>query len=201
MMRSMKPAVATLLLTLLSAPLAAQSVSDGALLVASPALEDPNFAKSVVLVLRHDENGTLGLVVNRATSVPPVQLFPEYSPALDGYAGTLFRGGPVAPTRVLFLVTGLAAAVVQGPELVEDLFVSGDAEQLPQLASLAEGPGGLRLYAGHAEWAPGQLDREVALGNFTVAPASVALVFGEPAAMWEQAAALQSGVVADAGRR
>lgn len=185
----------------IAAPAGAQTVQDGALLVAAPELEDPNFAHSVVLVLRHDDSGTLGLVLNRPTSLPPTQVFPELSPALDDFAGTLHRGGPVAPARVLYLVTGLAAAVVQGAEIIEDLFVSGDLDQLGQAMSLSAGGEGVRLYAGHAEWAAGQLERELAVGSFKLAPATIELVLGEPAVMWEQATALQGGVTADAPGR
>jgi putative transcriptional regulator len=197
----MRPALA-IILAAFAAPLAAQqTVTDGTLLVASPTLTDPNFARSVVLVLRHDDMATLGVVINRATALPPVRVFPEFSPALDGYSGTLYRGGPVAPARVLFLVTGLAAAVVQGPELLDDLYVSGDPDQLPELAALANGPDGLRLYAGHAEWDAGQLEEELAAGSWRVIPGTVDLVFGEAAAIWEQAAALDGEVVVDARGR
>lgn len=179
-----------------SAQAPAPQVRDGAVLVATPQITDPNFARSVVLVLRHDDNGTLGLVINRPTTLVPTEVFPELSPALDRYDGTLFRGGPVGAGRVLFLVTGLAAAVAQGPEILEDLFVSGDLEQLPDIARLAGGTAGLRLFAGHAEWQPGQLERELATGSWKIVPGSVELVFSEPASLWDRASATPDGVVA-----
>jgi len=201
MMPTMRSMLVLLCLTLLAPlPLVAQTLQDGALLVAAPELKDPNFSQSVVLVLRHDEDGTLGVVVNRITSLSPVRVFPEFSPALDGYGGMLYRGGPVSPARVLFLITGLAAAVVEGPELLEDLYVTGDAEQLPKLAALAEGPDGLRLYAGHAEWEGGQLEEEIATGSWRVIPGNVDLVFADPRALWKEASALGE-VVAAAGDR
>jgi putative transcriptional regulator len=201
MMPTMRPILAIILATL-AGPLAAQqTVTGGSLLVATNELVDPNFARSVVLVLRHDDMGTIGVVINRATSLSPVSVFPEFSPALDGYMGTLYRGGPVGPARVLFLITGLAAAVVQGPEVLDDVYLSGDPEDLPQLAALADGPQGLRLYAGHAEWEPGQLAKELAAGSWRVVPGNVDLVFGEAAAIWEQAASLDAEVVVDARGR
>lgn len=199
-MRILLAAMAAALVAGAPAPAAAQppvpAVRDGAALVASPELRDPNFARSVVLVLRHDDNGTLGLVINRLTTLVPIEVFPELSPALDAYPGKLFRGGPVGADRVLYLVTGLGAAVAQGPEILEDLFVSGDTEQLSQIASLAEGTSGLRLFAGHAEWQPGQLEREIAAGGWKVVPGTVELVFADPAGIWEQATSLREGVVA-----
>ena len=188
-----------IILAVLAGPVTAQqTIAAGSLLVASPSLADPNFMRSVVLVLRHDDMGTIGVVINRATSLTPVSVFPEFSPALDAYMGTLYRGGPVGPARVLFLITGLAAAVVQGPELLDDLYVSGDPDQLPELAALADGPSGLRLYAGHAEWESDQLEEEIAGGSWHVVPGDVDLVFGEATAIWEQAAALDTEVVVDA---
>jgi len=198
----MRSVLALMSLALLAAlPLSAQTLQDGALLVAAPELDDPNFSQSVVLVLRHDEDGTLGVVINRITSLPPVRVFPEFSPALDAYDGTLYRGGPISPARVLFLVTGLAAAVVQGPELVEDLYVSGDSEQLPELAALAEGQDGLRLYAGHAEWGAGQLAAEIEAGNWRVVPANVDLVFADPRVLWKEASLLGAEATAHAHDR
>lgn len=188
------------LLVALCAPAGAQTVPDGSLLVATPALDDPNFARAVVLVLRHDENGTLGVVINRATSLPPVEVFPEFSPVLDSYPGTLYRGGPIDATRVLFLATGLAGAAIEGGELLDRLFVSADPERLPELAALADGADGLRLYAGHAVWAPGQLAQEIATGSWRVIPGSADLVFSDPATLWEAASKMDSEIVARLSR-
>jgi putative transcriptional regulator len=184
------------LLAALAAPAGAQTVADGSLLVAQPALADPNFARSVVLVLRHDENGTLGVVINRVTSLAPVAVFPEFSPSLDDYPGTLYRGGPIDATRVLFLATGLAGAAIEGGEIIERLFVSADPERLPELAALADGTDGLRLYAGHAQWAPGQLAQEIATGSWRVVPGNADLVFSDPSKLWEAASDLGAELIA-----
>ena len=98
-----------------SATVHAQELGDGVLLIASPELADPNFSHAVVLVLQHGDNGTIGVVLNRLTSVAPAKVFPELQTGLGAYTGTLFRGGPVGPTRLVFLVRGLAAATVQRP--------------------------------------------------------------------------------------
>ena len=104
---------------LAAAPLSAQTISTGTLLVASPQLTDVNFARSVVLVLQNDENGAVGVVLNRPTNLVPATVFPELAEGIGTYDGRLFRGGPIAPTRVLYLVRGLAAATVTGPEVVD----------------------------------------------------------------------------------
>ena len=181
--------------------LAADSVDDGTLLVASPDLKDPNFSHTVVLLLRHDDSATLGVVINRPTSLDPAKVFPELSD-LGGYSGKLYRGGPVEATRVLFLVRGLAAATVQGPEIVDKVFLSGNAESLPDLARLADGPADLRIYAGHAVWSTAQLAREIQQGAWRALPGTAELVFhAEPAALWDELAPPGSGVTADTGAR
>jgi putative transcriptional regulator len=177
----------------------AQAIQDGALLIASTELKDPNFSRSVVLVLRHDDNGTIGVVVNRLTTLEPAKVFPELAADVGAYTGTLYRGGPVSPARLLFLVRGLAAATVQGPEVVEKVFLTGDAESLPGIARLADGTNELRMYAGHAEWVAGQLQSEIAEGAWRMIPGTADLVFHTaPSRLWEELAGRGGEVVADA---
>ena len=168
-------------------PAGAQTISNGTLLVASPALTDVNFAHAVVLVLQHDENGTVGVVLNRPTSLVPSTVFPELMEGIGTYAGHLFRGGPVAPTRILYLVRGLAAATVSGPEVLDKVFLSIDDASLPDMVRLADGTNELRLYAGHATWAPGQLQAEIGAGGWQVLLATPDLVFDEdPSDLWQK---------------
>lgn len=188
-------------LTLLAVSAGAQTLETGALLVSSPALADPNFSQSVVLVLRHDDNGTIGVVVNRVTSLEPTEVFGELDGLLERYEGRLYRGGPVAPTQLLFLVHGLAAAVVDGPAIVDNIFVSGNPQLLPDMAALAENEQGLRLYAGHAEWGPGQLAAEIEIGSWLVVPGSAELVFHpDPRRLWREALGRTAEAVAAAPR-
>lgn len=168
-------------------PLAAQSIGSGTLLVASPELIEPSFARAVVLVLRHDDNGTLGVVVNRPTNLEPAKIFPELAPGVGSYDGRLFRGGPISPTQLLFLVRGLAAATVSGPEVLDKVFLSIDPESLPDMTRLAAGSDELRLYAGHAAWVPGQLEAEIGAGGWEVLAGSADLVFHtDPGSLWTE---------------
>jgi putative transcriptional regulator len=170
---------------LAAAPLSAQTISTGTLLVASPQLTDVNFARSVVLVLQNDENGAVGVVLNRPTNLVPATVFPELAEGIGTYDGHLFRGGPIAPTRVLYLVRGLAAATVTGPEVVDKVFLSIDDASLPDMVRLADGTDDLRLYAGHAAWVPGQLQAEINAGGWQVLLATPELVFDEdPGTLW-----------------
>ena len=170
-----------------AAPSAAQTLTTGTLLVASPELADPNFARSVILVLRHDDEGTIGVVLNRPTNLVPATIFPELSDDIGGYQGSLFRGGPIAPTRLLYIVRGLAAATVSGPEVLDKVFLSIDDESLPDMVRLADGTNELRLYAGHAAWVPGQLQAEINAGGWQLLPGSPELVFhADPGGLWTE---------------
>lgn len=184
-------------------PSLAQSIANGTLLVASPELADPNFARTVVLVLRHDDDGTIGIIVNRPTNLVPATVFPELAAGIGGYTGRLFRGGPIAATRVLYLVRGLAAATVNGPEVLDKVFLSIDDESLPDMTRLADGVNDLRLFAGHAAWVRGQLQNEVNAGGWQVLAGSAELVFhADPGSLWSELEGRGSGganVVAAAG--
>jgi putative transcriptional regulator len=172
---------------LAAAPLDAQTIGNGTLLVASPDLTDVNFAHAVVLVLRHDENGTVGVVLNRPTNLVPATVFPELVESFGSYDGLLFRGGPIAPTRLIYLVRGLAAATVTGPEVLDKVFLSIDDGALPDMVRLADGANELRLYAGHAAWVPGQLQAEIGAGGWQILLGTSELVFDEdPGKLWTE---------------
>ena len=166
---------------------AAQDVASGTLLVAAPALSDPNFARTVLLVLRSDENGALAVVLNHPTNLEPGVVFPELAEGVGTYDGRLFRGGPVSPTQLLFLVRGLAAATVNGPEVLDKVFLSIDADSLAEMTRLADGTDELRVYAGHAAWAPGQLEAEIREGGWQTVPGTADLVFAtDPGELWNE---------------
>lgn len=175
-------------------------VENGSLLVAHEELVDAAFSETVVLVLRHDEVGTVGLIINRPTSLAAGDVFPELAEPLESYQGRLYRGGPSQPTRTVGLVQGLAAVVVQGPEIVDRVFLSVDSAEFGNLVRVAKDESALRIFAGHAEWAPGQIDNEVARGVWHVVRGSAALIFSaDPSALWQEATVLATGgVVADA---
>jgi putative transcriptional regulator len=178
-------AAAALACGLAAAHADAQTVGNGTLLVASPQLTDVNFARAVVLILQNDQNGTIGVMLNRPTSLVPATVFPELAENLGGYEGRLFRGGPVAPTRLLYIVRGLAAATVTGPEVLDKVFLSIEDSALPDMVRLADGTKELRLYAGHATWAPGQLQAEIGAGGWQVLLGTEELVFDEdPGSLW-----------------
>ncbi len=143
----------------------------GSALVAAPALQDPNFHRTVVLVIDHGAAGTLGVVLNRPSDVAVHEVLPSWGPHAT-VPRALFVGGPVQQ-RAALCVAALPAGVdaehtesmtrVRGPLALIDL----DAD--PDL--LAPRLRGLRVFAGYAGWEPGQLAREINHGDWVVVPA------------------------------
>jgi putative transcriptional regulator len=152
----------------------------GRLLVASPALRDPNFHRSVVLVAEHGEGGAMGVVLNR----PSEALAAEAVPALADVVrpdDVVFAGGPVEPQAVIVL------AQFEDPEdaatvVFEDVgFVRGDADPDFLHGSTRHA----RLFAGYAGWGPGQLEAELEEEAWITEPPLVGDVFGdEPHELW-----------------
>ena len=140
------------------------------LLVASPELEEPNFRRTVVYVLAHDDDGALGVVVNRPGKLPAAAALPNWAehaaePAL------LFQGGPVEPGGVIGLGRSPDGAVVPL-----------DLSEQPSDVGAA---GPVRLFAGYAGWGAGQLDHELAMSGWIVVDACADDVSSdEPAQLW-----------------
>ncbi|MET9221614.1 YqgE/AlgH family protein [Streptomyces sp. NPDC003300] len=143
----------------------------GRLLVATPALADPNFDRAVVLLLDHDAEGSLGVVLNRPTPVGVGDVLLPWAP-LAGAPPVVFQGGPVS------LDSALGLAVVPGDVCEgEDADPLGwrrvhgaiglvDLEAPPEL--LAAELGSLRIFAGYSGWGPGQLEKELVGGAWYV---------------------------------
>jgi putative transcriptional regulator len=138
----------------------------GQLLIAGPTLVDPNFARSVVLILEHSEEGAMGLVLNRPVEATVDEAAPELADVVDGEQ-LLFQGGPVQPSGVIVLAEfadpdDAAMLVVDG---VGPLAASAD------LATVEIVDGRSRAFAGHAGWGPGQLESELERDDWIVEPA------------------------------
>ena len=148
----------------------------GLLLVAAPTLEDP-FDRAVILLLEHDESGTLGVVLNQPTTLDVGSVLPGWRDHLTGTTH-LFQGGPVALDSALGLAALDSALLLQedvrevdepegfrrvvGALGIIDLDTPADA-LMPHLQAL-------RIYAGYAGWAPGQLEDELERGSWAVVP-------------------------------
>jgi putative transcriptional regulator len=186
---------------LLATAAEAQAPGAGMLLVAAPELDDPNFAESVVLLVYHDDNGSLGIFVNRPTNLRPSRVFPDIAP-LARYEDDLFLGGPLEPRQLLLLVRSPAPGVLEGPPVLQDIYISADADVLARLPAAGADASRVRLYAGHAAWGSGQLEEEIAAGDWYVLPGHADRVFtAEPLELWRSAGRLGGGLVADRNAR
>jgi putative transcriptional regulator len=172
----------------------------GSLLVATPVLEDPNFRRTVILVVEHEAaEGTLGVVLNRPTDVPVDRVLDSWSELVTG-PSVVFKGGPVAPTSALAigLVPGDAEPLgwhaLDGAAAVSRLGLV-DLDAPPDL--LAPAIDRLRVYAGYAGWAPGQLKAEIDEGAWYVVAAEPADAFaGQPEGLWAGVLRRQGGEMA-----
>jgi putative transcriptional regulator len=154
----------------------------GMLLVATPALLDPNFVETVVLLLDADRDGALGVVLNRPSPVTVAEVLGDWSTAV-AEPHVLFHGGPVGTDAAL------AVALLRDPADVPVGFRSVQGSlgllDLDTPTELLDGSlEGLRIFAGYAGWAPGQLEAEVEEGSWYVVPGESLDVFrGDTAAL------------------
>jgi putative transcriptional regulator len=162
------------------------------LLVASPALLDPNFLHSVLLIVEHDEEGALGLILNRPLPLALAQVGEEGGMAYHGAEeATAWRGGPVDPQRGVLLVQG---GLPEEEDTVVDLthFVSHRKDLLETL--LADPTARYRLFLGYAGWSAGQLDMELEMGAWTRRPVvSEWLMHPDPTGLWQVALGSEAG--------
>ncbi len=173
----------------------------GRLLVATPDLEDPNFFRTVVLVLEHNLDGALGVVLNRPTGTEVESVLPAWAPLVESPgtgSGVVFVGGPVQPEGAIGLArrnpsTDDTVEPVGFAALYDDLGTV-DLERDP--GELVPAIGAARVFAGHAGWGPGQLDGEVAAhGWFVVAREAADLWETDPEGLWRTVLKRQPGRV------
>ena len=151
------------------------------LLVASPQLKDPFFAKTVVLLCRHEEDGAMGLVINRSTNMEMGSVLKDLSVDPARYADkSVMWGGPVEPGRGTLVFRGGMVQTADALELSERISVSGSLEVLEQLIDVREGNDDWFLSLGYAGWGPGQLDREIQEGSWIVLPLDHHTIFEQP---------------------
>jgi putative transcriptional regulator len=166
----------------------------GRLLVATPALDDPTFERAVVLVLDHDDDGALGIVLNRASSIPVSESLGAWED-LAARPAVVFGGGPVEPTAVVALGHNAVGVAPDGWTPVLDGVRLVDLEADPALA--AADLQAVRVFAGYAGWAPGQLETEIDLGAWFTLDADPGDVFTpDPDGLWRAVLRRQRGELA-----
>lgn len=152
----------------------------GQLLIASPRLTDPNFSRTVVLIVQHSEAGALGLILNRPLSLTVRSAWGQVSSSPCNIEGPLHHGGPCeGPLMAVHSDEELADI-----EVLPGVYFCTDRESIEQLVLQNHCP--MKFFVGFAGWAPGQLDGEMDDGGWLTAPATADHVFGQHEDHWTE---------------
>jgi putative transcriptional regulator len=165
----------------------ADDFATGQLLVATPLIKDGVFDRTIVLVLHHDDEGALGVVLNRPSEVNVGLLLPQWEPAASS-PRVIFYGGPVATSHLLGLSRQL-------PDPDTGLAVIGalELDSTPELHRLDA----VRIFTGYAGWSAGQLEGEISAGGWYVVPTDPDDAFtSEPVDLWRRVLRRQPGQLA-----
>lgn len=164
---------------------------EGRLLVASPRLIDPNFTRTVVALLNHDEEGAMGLVINRPTETPVSDHLPDRVVERLAPPPVVFYGGPVEPAVAIGLRQSYDAGEESTPIQGVSMFDLGEGDGAEPTR------GGLRVFAGYAGWGPGQLEDEVEEESWIIVAAFAGDVFSSsPEGLWAGVLSRQGGRIA-----
>ncbi|HEX4054194.1 MAG TPA: YqgE/AlgH family protein [Tepidisphaeraceae bacterium] len=152
--------------------------TQGKLLLASPRLADPNFARSVVLMVQHNDQGALGLILNRPLQITVQQACEQSLGEPCEVEGVLHQGGPCeGPLMVLH-----GNEMVKDADVLPGVFFTTEKSKIESL--LKNQPGAARYFVGYAGWSPGQLEAEMEMDSWIVADAQPAHVFEEDSNLW-----------------
>lgn len=168
------------------------SSTAGRLLIATPAINDGNFDRSVIFMLHHDDVGALGVIINRASELAVDELLPRWADLIND-PPFIFNGGPVEPNGFIGVAetygeTPEHSAVVAGDSRLVTLDLEGDP------ALVAGQVSRLRIFRGYAGWGPGQLDGEISHGAwFTIEPTDDDLWTDRPEDLCERVLGRQKG--------
>jgi putative transcriptional regulator len=146
------------------------------LLIARGDLPDSIFADSIVLVMNNLGPAPIGIIINSPTPVPVSELFPDLK-RLAQVHDKVYFGGPIEFGSMWFLFRA-AAAPEHAIQAFDDVYVSADQQLLLQLLGRDKPMDGLRIFVGHAGWAPGQLEAEIDRRDWTLKRAETDAIFG-----------------------
>jgi putative transcriptional regulator len=156
-----------------------------ALLLSMPQLQDPNFAKTVVLLCEYTPDGAFGVVLNRPTDMAATSMVRLDPPIAGGNDMPLYIGGPVEPQRGWILLGD--EPDTEFKTIRDGLYLSTSPTLLRHVLETRPAPRA-RVLAGYAGWGPGQLDEELAQSAWLMSDIELDLIFEVSAsAMWETA--------------
>lgn len=160
----------------------------GKLLVARHELLDPSFAKTVILLVQYDDDGTVGLIINRQTKIPISRLAEEIEGA-KGKTDPIYQGGPVEQAGLLALVRSHTKP--EGAKHVAgDIYMISTKAAIEKTIASGAPSSSFRLYLGYAGWDAEQLEWEIGMDSWDILPANAGLVFDpHPETLWSRLAA------------
>jgi putative transcriptional regulator len=163
----------------------------GQFLIATPAMRDPRFDHTVILMLRHDRDGALGIVINRPAGERPLSellgAIGDKGAAVTGSV-RVFGGGPVEP-QIGFVIHSTDYRIAQTLDVDSRVAMTSSAQVLRDIAD-GKGPKKSLVAFGYAGWAPGQLEGELGRNAWYVAPADENLIFDDDRdKLWDHAVA------------
>ena len=152
----------------------------GHFLVASPYLPDGNFFRSVVLMVQHDENGALGLVLNRPTNRQLAEIWSQITDAPCPGDMPVYVGGPCeGPLMAVHELIEFSEE-----EICEGVYFASQRDNL--LPIVAQNGRQYRIFSGYSGWGEGQLEGELAAGGWLIAGATTDLVFADSDHVWQE---------------
>jgi putative transcriptional regulator len=138
--------------------------ASGMVLIAEPFLQGPYFGRSIVLLTEHNEEGTVGLVLNKSTELYPDEVIED----ILSFEGELFVGGPVSSNTLSFLHT-LGPIVPGAVKVTGNVYWGGDFEQMKKMINEGRASSrSVKFFAGYSGWVPGQLEGEIAGNSWVV---------------------------------
>jgi putative transcriptional regulator len=162
-------------------PALPQPLAVGQFLVAVPSLHDPDFARSVILLIRYDRQSAVGLFINRPSNVPVSEVYPD----LKSHPVSLYIGGPIAIGVRALLRSRISPSPAQ--RLFGDVFLINNRPLLKKLITAGTPASTFRVYAGSCGWTAAQLQDEVRRGLWRVLPGDEAAVFdAHPETLWQR---------------
>lgn len=155
----------------------------GKLLVASRELPDPNFAKTVILLVQYDGDGVVGLILNRRSKVPISRMLGEVAGA-KSRTDPIYAGGPVGRTEVLALARRSSG---DAKRVFGDVFLVSSREDIEKTFATATDADAIHVYLGYSGWTQPQLDNELDLGAWYIFPGNAKAVFdSDPDSLWDR---------------
>ena len=150
----------------------------GHLLIASPQLVDPNFRQTVTLLVQHNEDGALGLVLNRPSQTRLADAWAQVSSEAVGRDEMVHVGGPCQGPLMILHRDPMRSQI----DVADGICFSTDPDDVAWLVTQGTPP--IKFFAGYAGWAAGQLEGEMKTGSWLLCPAATDHVFSDSPKLW-----------------